>query len=83
MAFSVSTVFRTPVSEHTHQFQAARKKRITRSLSMSAATSTFFLPYSLANPIFGVGINDRLLINMFYSFDMSHIVSALGDKGTG
>ncbi len=84
MIFSVSAVFRAPVREHTHEFQVMLLEKRNNSVIEHVGSHKRILSViQLGKPDFGVSVDDRLLINVPDPFDVSYIISVLGNKKTG
>ncbi len=73
MVFSVSAVFRTPVSEHTHELQVMLLEKRNNPVVEHVGSDKCILPIIQFGKSFGVSIEDRLLINM-PPFDVSCII---------
>src|SRR3712207_3841817 len=78
MVFSVPAVFRAPISEHAHQLQVMLFEKRNDPIVEHVSSHKRILPIiQLCKTYFGVSVYDSLLINVSYTFNISHIISIL------
>ena len=78
MCFPVSAVFGSPVREHPHQFQVMLLEERNHPVIEHVRRHERVLPVvKFGESDFGIGVDDRLLVNVPLAFDIPYIIGVL------
>ena len=81
MCFPVSAVFGSPVREHPHQFQVMLLEERNHPVIEHVRRHERVLPVvKFGESDFGIGVDDRLLVNVPHAFDIPYIIGVLRHK---
>ena len=81
MCFPVSAVFGSPVREHPHQFQVMLLEERNHPVIEHVRRHERVLPVvKFGESDFGIGVDDRLLVNVPHTFDIPYIIGVLRHK---
>lgn len=84
MCFPVSAVFGSPVREHPHQFQVMLLEERNHPVIEHVRRHERVLPVvKFGEADFGVGVDDRLLVNVPDAFDIPYIIGVLRHQEAG